>query len=1212
MLSPFLRTLINAPGRTEKRRRNRGPQRMEALEARVLLAAGDFDPTFDENGIVNVDFDHQDDFARDVVVRPDGGSLVVGWTAENVPLSRPDFAVAAFNNDGSLDNTFDADGLKAVNFSLTVNGPSRDLAFAAGLQSDGKLVVAGSSDDHAALIRLNVDGTLDTTFGSDGTGKVVVSQFFAQAGISFQQVRDIEIDAEDRIIAVGDGASEGIPQIAMIARFDTDGGLDGSFSADGVTVIATNALASGVAVDDSSYVVARTQSSQAGSNAVVIRVAFNGQVLNESNAAFGLPSSAHSVDIQGDGRVLVAGAVNDEFAVLRFVPVGTGFALDSDFDADGVVTPGLGSGSIATSVVAQGDNVLVGGYEQLVGPATSQGSVHRFRSDGSPDPAFGDGGFKLIDFAEADELPAPNGKVRALALSGSKILVAGHGDIQLNDGFEEIGLVRLKGDLPVFLGPDGLVVNGTNEDNGIEIIVDATTTYVDLDGESVVFRTSDIVGGKVRIDGAGGDDTINVLVTTGIELDGYDFEVNGGDGDDAVTIHMVSVSDFIVDVHGANSLNFSMTSDDANIEFYGTSTREAGLSEFHLAARDGDRIDTRVDGFPNFDLTSMTDGSVEAAIAIPAFLKFVRRSPNATTRWRTDVSLADNQLLQISDGDDRPGSGHVRNQTIRVAIPRTERDDRPALDIQIDTDSNVWRSVQSGAFESVDLEVAGFSNIERVLNDVTMSGDSSESFEGTDGADHVKLVGQATFVDDAEFDSTITTGEGDDVLEVGLLLVVVDGKVANVKPSTSQLGKGDDTVNIVFDRTTRTSGRGSGDAGSSEIAVHSGTGDDTVNVTSKARGDRAGRLAADVDLGSGNNDARIIVEGHHDVDLNLKSDSGDDILEIGLLLPAVQKVRESAARQQIDVGAGDDHVTITGVGFDRTETTANTDSGDDTYRANWRIDNFGGEAAELIENVELGAGDDLASSSVSPVPTAGRGHVEEIEVFSWSWGQTHTAGADDIRLTVTDMAVVDSNVAVFGGQGSDTLMMTLDGGSVSDSSFHLRAGGGDDTVGVQVDGTIAIQGTDISIGGGSGNDEVLFDARRVPIRRAATLSAALRGGRGDDTVVMRHTGRVDGTLAIDAAGGQGNDTLGTLVPINRRSRGNYDIQLTGNAGNDTGILAVRDRRRRSSGNDIFRIDGGRERDRLFGTHQVEVVNGEQSVDRPFDELDELLELLDSI
>ncbi len=81
--------------------------------------------------------------------------------------SNNDFALVRYNTDGSLDTTFDSDGKVT-----TAIGSGSDYAYSVAIQSDGKIVAAGYSDngsnDDFALVRYNTDGSLDTTFDSDG------------------------------------------------------------------------------------------------------------------------------------------------------------------------------------------------------------------------------------------------------------------------------------------------------------------------------------------------------------------------------------------------------------------------------------------------------------------------------------------------------------------------------------------------------------------------------------------------------------------------------------------------------------------------------------------------------------------------------------------------------------------------------------------------------------------------------------------------------------------------------------------------------------------------------------------------------------------------------------------------------------------------------------------------------------------------------------
>src|SRR5262245_1644952 len=129
----------------------------------VYADAGDLDGTFGIGGKVTTDLSGGEDEAKAVAIQPDG-KIVVAGLSEGLNL---DFAVARYNTDGTLDINFGINGKVITDFS-----GRRDVAFAVGLQADGKIVVAGTagnaSNTDFAIARYNVDGSLDTAFGIGG------------------------------------------------------------------------------------------------------------------------------------------------------------------------------------------------------------------------------------------------------------------------------------------------------------------------------------------------------------------------------------------------------------------------------------------------------------------------------------------------------------------------------------------------------------------------------------------------------------------------------------------------------------------------------------------------------------------------------------------------------------------------------------------------------------------------------------------------------------------------------------------------------------------------------------------------------------------------------------------------------------------------------------------------------------------------------------
>ena len=108
---------------------------------------------------------------------------------------------------GQLDKTFAKAGI--FSFQLTTDNGSNCLANAIALQRDGKIVAAGQLGDQSGLIRLNPNGTLDSTFGNGG---VVVTKI----GGDIEQVfGGLAIQSDGKIVAV----ATAVPQGEQVARF---------------------------------------------------------------------------------------------------------------------------------------------------------------------------------------------------------------------------------------------------------------------------------------------------------------------------------------------------------------------------------------------------------------------------------------------------------------------------------------------------------------------------------------------------------------------------------------------------------------------------------------------------------------------------------------------------------------------------------------------------------------------------------------------------------------------------------------------------------------------------------------------------------------------------------------------------------------------------------------------------------------------------------
>jgi uncharacterized delta-60 repeat protein len=400
----------------------------------AVAAVGDLDTSFDTDGKVTTAIGASSDSANSIALQSDGKIVAVGITYNG---SNYDFAVARYNTNGSLDTSFSGDGVVT-----TAIGASDDVALSIALQSDGKIVVAGytynGSNYDFAVVRYNADGSLDTSFDTDGVVTTAI-------GASDDVVSSIALQGDGKIVVAGHTVNGGNDDFAVV-RYNTDGSLDTSFDTDGVVTTAIGAsddVVSSIALQsDGKIVVAGITYNGSNYDFAVARYNTNGS-LDTSFSGDGVVTTAigasfdyvRSIALQSDGKIVVAGysvnGGNFDFAVVRYNANGS---LDTSFDTDGVVTTAIGASSdSALSIALQSDGKIVAvGY-------TNNGSnydfaVVRYNTNGSLDTSFSGDGVVTTAIGASDDLAL------SIALqSDGKIVVAGY---SVNGGNVDFALAR--------------------------------------------------------------------------------------------------------------------------------------------------------------------------------------------------------------------------------------------------------------------------------------------------------------------------------------------------------------------------------------------------------------------------------------------------------------------------------------------------------------------------------------------------------------------------------------------------------------------------------------------------------------------------------------------------------------------------------------------------------------------------------------------------
>ena len=299
-----------------------------------LLARFNSDGTLDSNfgtaGVVVTNFGDSTAAANALVLQPDGKIFVAGVSGAGPYSELNDFALARFNSNGSLDQTFGNGGKVKTHFPGVYNTGSR--ATAAALQADGKLVVSGTYKNEAtarafALARYNANGSPDTTFGSGG---MVTTSMGSGDAIAFS----VALLPGGRIVATGYLEAGHRNHDFALACYNTSGTLDQSFGNGGRVTTdffgATDDIAYGLAAQpDGKLVLAGRTGAYPAFHIALARYQNNGQ-LDQTFGTGGKVSSmfdnsgqAYGVALQRDGKIVLAGisapAASFDLTVARYV-----------------------------------------------------------------------------------------------------------------------------------------------------------------------------------------------------------------------------------------------------------------------------------------------------------------------------------------------------------------------------------------------------------------------------------------------------------------------------------------------------------------------------------------------------------------------------------------------------------------------------------------------------------------------------------------------------------------------------------------------------------------------------------------------------------------------------------------------------------------------------------------------------------------------------
>lgn len=374
-------------------------------------------PTGASNGNVNA-----------VVLQSDGKIIVGGDFSllNNTPSSK----LGRLNSDGTFDTTFNL----GSGFNHTVNSIST--------QSDGKILVVGDFTDYkgsakSRIVRLNTNGNIDPTFNI-GTG-------------ANNNIYAATIQADGKILVVGDFTSFNGSAKNKIVRLNADGSIDSTF----LTTGANSAIYSCILQSDGKILVAGNFTLLNGTaKNRIARLNSDGTLDPTFNSAIAANNSVKTISLQSDGKIVIGG----NFTSYNGISANRIARLNSDSTLDLNFNSGDGFNAVVNSIVTQSDGkLLIGGNFAYYNNIDSN-RMARLNSDGLLDTAFSSG-----------TNSGTNADVNTIAIQPNGKIIVGGGFSMIND-FSRNRLARLNANGNVDTGFYPFLINGTSTNERVRAI----------------------------------------------------------------------------------------------------------------------------------------------------------------------------------------------------------------------------------------------------------------------------------------------------------------------------------------------------------------------------------------------------------------------------------------------------------------------------------------------------------------------------------------------------------------------------------------------------------------------------------------------------------------------------------------------------------------------------------------------------------------------
>jgi uncharacterized delta-60 repeat protein len=368
-----------------------------------LNSDGSYDTTFNNTGALVVTINSQNFISKNIIAQANGKILVSGYV--NTGLNN-DFAILRLNSNGTFDTSFDTDGIATF-----VLGNNNDESFGMAVQVDGKIILTGQTYNGTnydfATIRLNNNGTIDGSFANNG---VAIVQFSGQ-----DYGRSVDIQADGKIVVVGSGTVGKL----YVLRYNIDGNLDTTFDGDGI-LASTIAMATSTSIGSITLSKPKIKSLSNGKTLIsgsssgdfsLIQLNANGSMDTTFGTNGMVTYSGLNFDytnflfINANNKIITGGSSYDGTSLYRIEQLQ--FSASGVFESEKNYNLLSGSDTI-TRMFEQSNGKIIALFDSNEGS-----TIRRLNTDGSLDGTFGVNGVAENIFTNLYKIKQQNGMIVA-------------------------------------------------------------------------------------------------------------------------------------------------------------------------------------------------------------------------------------------------------------------------------------------------------------------------------------------------------------------------------------------------------------------------------------------------------------------------------------------------------------------------------------------------------------------------------------------------------------------------------------------------------------------------------------------------------------------------------------------------------------------------------------------------------------------------------